>query len=44
MSADVVIMAVNALEGWTPEDSELLEIINCNKVMSYPSFYLRLIH
>lgn len=31
MSADVVIMAVNALEGWTSEDTELLDRINCNK-------------
>ncbi|KAL8128341.1 hypothetical protein AgCh_015072 [Apium graveolens] len=31
MSADVVIMAINALEGWTSEDKELLDRINCNK-------------
>lgn len=34
MSADVVIMAVSALEGWTSEDTELLDRINCNKVKS----------
>ncbi|KAG9140225.1 hypothetical protein Leryth_014671 [Lithospermum erythrorhizon] len=31
MSADVVIMAVNAEEGWTPNDTRLLERIQSNK-------------
>ncbi|XP_063946855.1 uncharacterized protein LOC108210864 isoform X2 [Daucus carota subsp. sativus] len=31
MGADLIIMAVSALEGWTLEDTELLDRINCNK-------------
>lgn len=43
MGADVIVMTVSALDGWTPEDTKLFNRIVSKKVLQANSF-ISLIH